>query len=129
MALIYLPDTNARIGYLRRKPVALVQRFLQTDPADIRLCSVVLGELLYGVYHGPASYQAHNPVASFSWHGCCDLRTGIERVLTGRRGTVYFCLMGTLWPPINPTDSADVLNEHDVDKDRAVFELLDQAGS
>ena len=60
MALIYLPDTNAWIGYLRGKDAALVQRFLQTDPADIRLGSVVLGELLYGVDHGPASDQAHN---------------------------------------------------------------------
>ena len=60
MALIYLPDTNAWIGYLRRKDVALVQRFLQTDPGDLRLCSIVLGVLLYGVYHGPISYQAHN---------------------------------------------------------------------
>jgi predicted nucleic acid-binding protein len=51
--VIYLPDTNAWISYLRRKSPALVQRFLQTNPTDIRLCSVVLGELIYGIHHGP----------------------------------------------------------------------------
>jgi tRNA(fMet)-specific endonuclease VapC len=58
--VIYLPDTNAWICYLRRKSPTLVQRFTQTAPADIRLCSVVLGELIYGVYHGPSSFQEHN---------------------------------------------------------------------
>jgi tRNA(fMet)-specific endonuclease VapC len=60
VAVIYLPDTNAWISYLRRKNTALVQRFQQTDPADLRLCSVVLGELFYGVHHGPQPYQAQN---------------------------------------------------------------------
>jgi len=56
----YLPDTNAWIRYLRHKNPALVQRFAQTNPVDIRLCSVVLGELIYGIHHGPTSYQDHN---------------------------------------------------------------------
>jgi tRNA(fMet)-specific endonuclease VapC len=58
--VIYLPDTNASISYLRRKSPALVQRFMQSEPVDIGLCSVVLGELVYGVHHGPPSYQDHN---------------------------------------------------------------------
>ncbi len=58
--MTYLPDTNVWISYLRRTSPALVQRFTQTNPADVRLCSVVLGELVYGVYHGPSSYQEHN---------------------------------------------------------------------
>jgi tRNA(fMet)-specific endonuclease VapC len=58
--VIYFPDTNAWICYLRRKSPALVHRFTQTTPADIGLCSVVLGELIYGVFHGPSSYQEHN---------------------------------------------------------------------
>jgi tRNA(fMet)-specific endonuclease VapC len=60
MAVIYLPDTNAWICYLRLKSPSLIQRFRQTDPADIRLCSVVLGELIYGVHHGPPSFRDHN---------------------------------------------------------------------
>ena len=58
--MIYLPDANAWISYLRRKNAGLVQRFQRADPANIRLCSVVLGELLSGMHHGPQSYQAHN---------------------------------------------------------------------
>jgi predicted nucleic acid-binding protein len=60
VAVIYLPDTNAWISYLRRNSPALVQRFARTNPSDIRLCSVVVGELIYGVFHGPSSYKDHN---------------------------------------------------------------------
>jgi tRNA(fMet)-specific endonuclease VapC len=60
MALIYLPDTNAWIGYLRGKDAALVQHFLQAGAENLRLCSIVLGELIYGAYYGPISYLAHN---------------------------------------------------------------------
>jgi predicted nucleic acid-binding protein len=56
VAVIYLPDTNAWISYLRRNSPALVQRFAGTNPSDIRLCSVVVGELIYGVFHGPSSH-------------------------------------------------------------------------
>lgn len=55
-----LPDTNAWISYLRRKNTALVQRFQQAGPSNIRLCSVVVGELVYGIHHGPPAYCAHN---------------------------------------------------------------------
>lgn len=58
--MIYLPDTNGWIGYLRRKRAALVRRFLQERPSDIMLCSVVLAELAYGAYNSPAAFQAHN---------------------------------------------------------------------
>jgi tRNA(fMet)-specific endonuclease VapC len=60
VAVTHLPDTNAWIGYLRRKEMALIQRFQQADPADIALCSVVLAELLYGVHRSPPAYRAHN---------------------------------------------------------------------
>ena len=60
MAVMYLPDTNARIAYIRRKDAALLQRFQQVSPADIALCSFVLAELLNGVYHSPPAYQGHN---------------------------------------------------------------------
>jgi tRNA(fMet)-specific endonuclease VapC len=60
VAVTYLPDTNAWSSFLRQKHPALVRRFQQEDPGDIALCSVVLAELLYGVYHGPPAYRAHN---------------------------------------------------------------------
>jgi tRNA(fMet)-specific endonuclease VapC len=56
----YLLDTNAWIAYLRQKNQKLVQRFLQEDPANISLCSIVLGELFYGAHHGPANKLAAN---------------------------------------------------------------------
>ena len=39
--MIYLPDSNAWIAYLRENNPQLVQRFLQAEPAQIALCSVV----------------------------------------------------------------------------------------
>jgi predicted nucleic acid-binding protein len=53
-----LPDTNAWIAFLRRKNGALVQRFLQADPVDLRLRSVVLGELLYSLHPIPLGRAA-----------------------------------------------------------------------
>ena len=56
----YLLDTNAWIAYLRQKSPKLVQQFLQTDPGDLALCSVVLAELLYGAYHSASDKQSAN---------------------------------------------------------------------
>jgi tRNA(fMet)-specific endonuclease VapC len=56
----YLLDTNAWIAYLRQNSPKLVQRFRQTNPGDIVLCSVVLAELLYGAHRGPTNRQAAN---------------------------------------------------------------------
>ena len=53
--MTYLLDTNAWIAYLRQKNQQLVQRFMQEDPTEIALCSVVLSELFYGAHHGPAN--------------------------------------------------------------------------
>ncbi len=58
--MIYLLDTNAWIAYLRQSNARLIQRFLQVAPADIGLNSIVVAELFYGAYHGPANKQATN---------------------------------------------------------------------
>jgi tRNA(fMet)-specific endonuclease VapC len=58
--MIYLPDSNAWIAYLRQNNPQLVQRFLQADPAEIALCSVVLAELLYGAHHSASSKRSAN---------------------------------------------------------------------
>jgi tRNA(fMet)-specific endonuclease VapC len=58
--VIYLLDTNAWIAYLRQNSPPLVQRFLQVNPADIALSSIVLAELFYGAHHGAANKQAAN---------------------------------------------------------------------
>lgn len=56
--MIYLLDSNVCIAYMRQSDPALVQKVQNADPKDIRLCSVVLGELYYGAFHGLAAHQA-----------------------------------------------------------------------
>ncbi len=58
--MIYLPDTNGWIGYLRRKHAALIRRFQSERASNVALCSIVMAELSYGAYHSPAAFQAHN---------------------------------------------------------------------
>jgi tRNA(fMet)-specific endonuclease VapC len=58
--VIYLLDTNAWIAYLRQANAALIQKVQQANPADIRLCSVVLAELFYGAFRSAPTMQGHN---------------------------------------------------------------------
>jgi len=44
----YLLDTNPCIAYLRGKNPVVLQHFARHSPADIGLCSVVVGELRFG---------------------------------------------------------------------------------
>jgi tRNA(fMet)-specific endonuclease VapC len=46
----YLLDTNAWIEYLRGRSPKLRQRVASIRPRDVRLCSVVVGELYYGAH-------------------------------------------------------------------------------
>jgi len=48
--MIYLLDTNAWASYLNRRDSPVACRIQRTEPADIRLCSVVKAELYYGAY-------------------------------------------------------------------------------
>jgi len=48
---LYLLDTNACIRLLNNTSRALSDRLRQSDPADVRLCSVVKAELFYGARH------------------------------------------------------------------------------
>ena len=45
---MYLLDTNACIRLLNKTSLPLVHRLQQHDPSEIRLCSIVKAELLYG---------------------------------------------------------------------------------
>src|SRR5262245_54070629 len=56
----YLLDSNGWIAYVRRKDPALIRKVRQTNPKDIRLCSVVLGELYFGAFHGATARLAYN---------------------------------------------------------------------
>ncbi len=46
----YLLDANAWIDSLRRPHGKVAKRVLDTPPRDIAMCTVVLGELLFGAY-------------------------------------------------------------------------------
>jgi tRNA(fMet)-specific endonuclease VapC len=45
----YMLDTNICIYIIKRKPQAVIERFLRTDISQIGLSSITLSELLYGV--------------------------------------------------------------------------------
>lgn len=58
--MIYLLDSNAWIAYLRQRDFTLIQKIQQRNPSDLRLCSVVVGELYFGAFHGARAQLAHN---------------------------------------------------------------------
>lgn len=46
--MTYLLDSNVWVALLRRSSTPVVNRFQAADPADLRVCSVVIAELRYG---------------------------------------------------------------------------------
>jgi tRNA(fMet)-specific endonuclease VapC len=46
--MIYLLDSNVWVAILRNKHPEVAARYGVTDPADIRICSVVVAELRHG---------------------------------------------------------------------------------
>ena len=57
--MTFLPDTNVWSLFLRGKDPALTARLRAVADADIRLCSVVKAELLYGAHKGgrPSNFE------------------------------------------------------------------------
>src|SRR5262245_16060555 len=55
----YLLDSNAWIGWLRQRQPKLIARIKQ-ERANIVLCSVGLGELIYGAERSGAAHRAAN---------------------------------------------------------------------
>ena len=58
--MTYLLDSNACIGWLRQSQPKLVARIKQECPTDIVICSVVVGELIYGAERAGAAHRANN---------------------------------------------------------------------
>jgi tRNA(fMet)-specific endonuclease VapC len=58
--MIYLMDSNACIGWLRQNEPKLMARIAQELPANIVLCSVVVGELIFGAERSGAAHRASN---------------------------------------------------------------------
>lgn len=62
---IYLLDTNTCVEVLRNRNQNVVRRFAATAPKDVRLCSVVKAELLYGARKGPRAASNLTTLAVF----------------------------------------------------------------
>ncbi len=59
--MTYLLDTNAFVDHLRRGPSSKVTtKLLDSPPGSIYLCSIVLGELLFGAIRGGPLHEAAN---------------------------------------------------------------------
>ena len=58
--MTYLLDTNSCIGWLRRNQPPLVARIQAQAQTNIVLCSVVVGELLFGVERSDPTHRANN---------------------------------------------------------------------
>ena len=56
----YLLDTNTCIGWLRLSQPRIVSRIKLEIPSDLAICSVVVGELIYGVERAAPAYQRNN---------------------------------------------------------------------
>ncbi len=91
---MYLLDTNACIRILNNTSPALVARLQQHPPSDLRLCSVVKSELLYGARK--SSRPADNirvldsffaPFISVPFDDICAEHYGIIRSDLQRAGT------------------------------------------
>ena len=97
---MYLLDTNACIALLTGSSEPLVVRYRQQEPGDLRLCSVVKAELLYGARHSQrvaenlATLEAFfAPLTSLPFDDACAEHYGMIRADLARLGT-----------PIGPND-------------------------
>ncbi|MCC6899065.1 MAG: type II toxin-antitoxin system VapC family toxin [Polyangiaceae bacterium] len=61
----YLLDTNVCIAFLNQKDARLRARFVGAAPGDLRLCSVVKAELLFGARNGSRSAENLRRLARF----------------------------------------------------------------
>ncbi len=59
--MIYLLDSNSWIDHLRHGPASKVTAKIATaSPGSVCLCSLVIGELIYGALRGGPAHQAKN---------------------------------------------------------------------
>ncbi len=56
----FLFDSNAWIGWLRQSKPKLVARIQKESPANLLLCSVVVGKLIFGAEHSGPVHRAKN---------------------------------------------------------------------
>jgi tRNA(fMet)-specific endonuclease VapC len=61
----YLLDTNVCIAFLNEPMSGIGERFAKLDPDDVKLCSVVKAELLYGARHSARVAENLEKLARF----------------------------------------------------------------
>ncbi len=90
---MFLLDTNACIKALNRTSQPLVDRLGQSSPTEIRLCSIVKAELMYGARH--SAHVANNlrildqffaPFISIPFDDTCSDCYGLIRADLASRG-------------------------------------------
>jgi tRNA(fMet)-specific endonuclease VapC len=59
--MIYLPDTNVCINYLRSKHAGIQAEFRSMVPNEIAICDIVSAELWYGTHRG-GQFAANAPI-------------------------------------------------------------------
>jgi tRNA(fMet)-specific endonuclease VapC len=87
----YMLDTNICIYIIKRKPQAVIERFLQTEISQIGISSITLSELFFGVSKSSKPDQNKIALAQFiapleimpyddqAAHRYGDLRAHLER--------------------------------------------------
>ena len=58
----YLLDSNACICWLRHTKPNRVARIKQEPPTNLAICSIVVGELIYGAERAAVAYRANNRI-------------------------------------------------------------------
>jgi tRNA(fMet)-specific endonuclease VapC len=108
---MYLLDTNVCIHLLNKVHPSILQKFHSLSPADIALCSVVKGELLFGArrsVHIDANLQRlklfFSPLGSLPFDDRCAEHYGLIRADLAAQGK-----------PIGPNDLmiAAIARAHD----------------
>jgi hypothetical protein len=89
--MTYLLDTNAWVNYLNNPSGPVGTELAALQPADLYLCSVVLGELLTG---GPAM-SGKNPAADAAGSPNSDRRSGQTARMGTTRWTFILSTTGT----------------------------------
>lgn len=63
--MIYLPDTNACVTYLRNSGSRVAQRFGAAQQGDIVLCDIVKAELYYGAFRSARPEENLQKIETF----------------------------------------------------------------
>ena len=63
--MIYIVDSNTCIYFMNGKYLSVREKFLSISPKNIKLSSIVKGELLLGAFKSQTREQTTNKVISF----------------------------------------------------------------